>query len=248
MSYRSFSSLAFVVATFVSASGANAVVLTAIGSGNDALQADGVTKIDILDPENDGVIDTAEWGAGPTSLDSNGSGSWNASSGESWAKVFDNGVTTAGFGGSTSKVCCGFGNPSGVQLVSATDTYSITGYTIFSSNDTSTRDPSDWVLEGSNDGISFTTIDTVSGHVFADSFDADTSNRFEGYEATFAPSAYYSTFRFRFSATQGGSQFAIQEIELFGNMYVPVPAPEPSSAMLLMLGLVGFSHLRRRRR
>ena len=244
---RSFSCLVLVVAVLASASAAQAVVLTAIGSGNAALQANGMTKIDILDPENDGIIDTTKWGAGPISLDANASGLWNTSGGETWAKVFDNGVSSAGFGGSTSKVCCGFSNPSGVQLVSATDTYSITGYTIFSSNDSPDRDPSGWLLEGSNDGINFTTIDTVASHVFADSFDADAFDRLEGYEATFAPSAYYSTFRFRFLTTQG-SQFAVQEIELFGNAFVPVPAPEPSTALLMTLGLVGISSIRRRRR
>jgi len=159
--------------------------------------------------------------------------------------VFDNGVSGAGFGGSTSKVCCNFSNPSGVMLVSATDTYSIKGYTIFSSNDSPSRDPSGWILEGSNDGISFTTINTVAGHVFADSFDADSFNRQEGYEASFAPSAAYSYFRFQFLTTQGGG-FAIQESELLGDVTLP-PAPVPNTVTLMLRGLAGAAILRRRR-
>jgi hypothetical protein len=249
MSVRSLLSLVTVVVCVAGANVAEAVVLTAIGSGDGALQANGVTKIDILDPNNDGAIDTTEWGLAPISLDGNTAGLWNTVGGESWAKVFDNGVTSSGFGGGTSKVCCTFSNPSGVQLVSATDTYSISGYTIFSSNDTPSRDPSDWVLEGSNDGLSWTVIDSVVGHTFADSFDADTSDRFEGYEASFAASAYYSNFRFRFTATGGGG-FAVQEIELFGTQFVPgpPPAPEPSTCLLMTLGLVGVARFRRRRR
>jgi len=61
------------------ATNAQAAILTAIGSGDSALQANGTTKIDILDPDNNGTIDTTEWGAGPISLDSNSAGVWNVS-------------------------------------------------------------------------------------------------------------------------------------------------------------------------
>ncbi|MGE5557783.1 MAG: hypothetical protein ACM3WV_04145, partial [Bacillota bacterium] len=44
--------------------------------------------------------------------------------------------------------------------------YAITEYTITSANDAPERDPRDWRLQGSNDGINWTTVDTRTGQSF----------------------------------------------------------------------------------
>lgn len=43
----------------------------------------------------------------------------------------------------------------------------VTWYTITSANDVPGRDPKDWILAGSNDGVNWTTIDTRTGETFA---------------------------------------------------------------------------------
>jgi hypothetical protein len=43
----------------------------------------------------------------------------------------------------------------------------VTWYTITSANDVPGRDPKDWTLAGSNDGVTWTTIDTRAGETFA---------------------------------------------------------------------------------
>ncbi len=43
----------------------------------------------------------------------------------------------------------------------------IGAYTLTSANDADSRDPKDWVLQGSNDGIVWTTIDSRSGEMFS---------------------------------------------------------------------------------
>jgi hypothetical protein len=46
----------------------------------------------------------------------------------------------------------------------------VTAYTITSANDVPTRDPKDWNLAGSNDGVNWTVIDSRSGETFASRF------------------------------------------------------------------------------
>ncbi|WP_372648492.1 basic secretory protein-like protein [Draconibacterium sp.] len=48
------------------------------------------------------------------------------------------------------------------------DVYQLEKYTITSANDAPMRDPKDWVLKGSNDGVEFTAIDTRVDENFSD--------------------------------------------------------------------------------
>jgi hypothetical protein len=84
----------------------------------------------------------------------------------------------------------------------------VTWYTITSANDVPGRDPKDWMLAGSNDGVNWTTIDTRAGETFASRFLKKT------YLINNNTTAY-SYYRLTITANNGqtGTQFA--EWELF---------------------------------
>jgi hypothetical protein len=88
-------------------------------------------------------------------------------------------------------------------------TYAINSYTITSANDFPGRDPMDWRLEGSMDGVNWTAVDTRTGQTFAD--------RFLTNQYTFTNTTAYPVYRFFVVANSGdpsGTQLA--EIQLFG--------------------------------
>ncbi len=100
-----------------------AVPIVLVGTGNGALRHNGTTKIDIVDPDNNNAINTAEWGLAPIVAGSASPvGTFNAvNNGENWAKVFDNAVNVGStWGTGTSKVCCNF--TPGVTSVSLSST------------------------------------------------------------------------------------------------------------------------------
>ena len=194
--------------------------VTLVGTGNGALQANGTTKIDIIDPDNDNVVDTTEWGPGPTGgFDTNGVGLYNANnSTEQWSKVFDNSNTSgaSNWGGSKTKVCCNFGNPSGVRVDSSTSLYEITGYTISTGNDSTGRRPNAWKLEGSNnDGATWTLIDDVVASEINGGAGWTAHNQVGEVASLDVTGNAYSSFRFLFTSVVSGG-FQINEIELFG--------------------------------
>ncbi|THU34070.1 T9SS type A sorting domain-containing protein [Niastella caeni] len=84
----------------------------------------------------------------------------------------------------------------------------VTYYTITSANDVPTRDPSNWTLAGSNDGVNWTTIDTRAGETFATRFLKKTYLINNNMTA-------YSYYRLTITGNNGhtGTQFA--EWELF---------------------------------
>jgi hypothetical protein len=84
----------------------------------------------------------------------------------------------------------------------------VTYYTITSANDVPARDPKDWTLAGSNDGVNWTTIDTRLGETFAARFGKKTYLINNNMTA-------YSYYRLTITANNGqtGTQFA--EWELF---------------------------------
>lgn len=84
-----------------------------------------------------------------------------------------------------------------------------TTYQIWSANDSPGRDPRNWVIEGSNDLSSWTTIDTVSGQ-------GSWGSRFQALTFTndniSQPFRYY---RWTCSANQSGSIMQISELQIF---------------------------------
>ncbi len=85
----------------------------------------------------------------------------------------------------------------------------VTQYQLTSANDVPVRDPQQWVLAGSNDGESWSTLDTRS-------LAAPFENRFQTKEFSFTNATGYRFFRFSFTPKPGVSHFQVAEIGLTG--------------------------------
>ncbi|OQP56817.1 hypothetical protein A3860_09540 [Niastella vici] len=85
--------------------------------------------------------------------------------------------------------------------------YIVTGYAITSANDAAERDPLNWTLQGSNDGVNWSTIDTRTNEDFPD--------RFQKRSFAFSNSAGYTYYRFNLT-NNSGTILQLAEIELFG--------------------------------
>ncbi|MBN2441007.1 MAG: carbohydrate-binding protein [Spirochaetales bacterium] len=83
----------------------------------------------------------------------------------------------------------------------------ITKYTITSANDAAERDPYTWTLSGSNNGSSWTTLDSRSGEDFP--------NRFQLREFSFANSTSYSYYRLQMT-NNSGTILQLAEWEIYG--------------------------------
>ncbi|MGG8495719.1 basic secretory protein-like protein [Tenacibaculum sp. TC6] len=99
-------------------------------------------------------------------------------------------------------------NPTTTVTYSFSKSYVLTGYSLTSANDAPERDPSSWVLEGSNNGTTWVEIDRRSNHRF--------TNRKEKKEFTFTTGSGFTKVRFKFNNTSG-SLFQLAELEIFGN-------------------------------
>jgi hypothetical protein len=87
----------------------------------------------------------------------------------------------------------------------------VTNYTITSANDAPERDPADWALLGSNDGVSWVTLDTQLGQIFND--------RYQTRAFPIATPAPYNLYRLRIdSVADAANAIAVQltEIQLLG--------------------------------
>lgn len=82
-------------------------------------------------------------------------------------------------------------------------------YTLTSANDVPNRDPRNWTLQGSNNGTSWTTLNTQTNQTFA--------SRFLTKTYTFTNSTAYTYYRLNVTAVQSGSQMQLAEWELFRN-------------------------------
>ncbi len=117
-----------------------------------------------------------------------------------------------------------------------------------SANDAPERDPRDFILEGSNDGALWLSVDAQTGLVFNDQpgvgDNSQDTNRFETYFFTAATPGAYSQYRLVVNETFGttSDRPQIGEIQLFNTII-----PEPASAVLLCVGGALAAALRRRR-
>ena len=122
------------------------------------------------------------------------SASSNPVSGEAASYAFDGSTSTKWLGTtvSTSPVAWlqyQFGSGS---------SYAITQYKITSANDTPSRDPKSWQLCGSNDGTSWTTLDTQTNQSF--------SGRFVTNSYSFSNSTAYKYYRLKITANNGSTE------------------------------------------
>jgi predicted alpha-1,2-mannosidase len=103
----------------------------------------------------------------------------------------------------------------------------ITQYAMTSANDEPTRDPRDWTLEGSDDGATWTTVDSQSGQTFSDRG----VTKVYPLPAASAPHLYY-----RLNVTANGGAPIVQLAELqMSSPGVPTPPPIEGS-------FVGYMH------
>lgn len=78
-------------------------------------------------------------------------------------------------------------------------TETVQRYTVISANDKVGRDPKDWQFQGSNDGVTWTTLDTQSGQAFA--------NRFQQNSYTVASPGAYRWYRLNITSNNGDTGF-----------------------------------------
>jgi hypothetical protein len=87
-------------------------------------------------------------------------------------------------------------------------TETVQRYTVISSFDKIGRDPKDWQFQGSNDGVTWTTLDTQSGQAFA--------NRFQLNGYTVASPGAYRYYRLNITSNNGDTGFTdLAEFGLF---------------------------------
>jgi hypothetical protein len=94
-------------------------------------------------------------------------------------------------------------------------------YAITSANDFPERDPRSWILQGSNDGISWTDIDVRIGEVFA--------GRMERHEFAARTEDFFRYFQLRAENVSGGTT-QLAELELHGESPFTAAADAPPAA------------------
>ena len=177
---------------------------------------------DLTDPENDGVEGATVPPAGDVPQTAGIGFNWvsiSASSEEYFTgfggsegsfDLFDNEI-----GGGAAKLCCDAA-PQDVT-VGFEEAVSITHFTLTSSNDTPARDPLDFQIQGSNDGVTFEVIyDRMDDTPLWDA--RDQTVRIDLPEAS--PS--YTFIRYAVTRT-GGPNHALSEIEYFGEVGPVIP-------------------------
>ncbi|WNS43142.1 discoidin domain-containing protein [Paenibacillus sp. MMS20-IR301] len=86
-------------------------------------------------------------------------------------------------------------------------TWAATSYSITSANDVPGRDPKSWTLQGSNNGTSWTNLDTRTNETFA--------TRFLKKTYTFSNTTAYAYYRLNISANNGETNLQLAEIGLY---------------------------------
>jgi hypothetical protein len=120
-------------------------------------------------------------------------------SGEDIAKLIDN---------TSSTKYLTFHSAGWVQFHATTGAV-VVKYTITSANDVPARDPKNWTLQGSNNGTSWTTLNTQTNQTFA--------SRFLTKTYTFSNATSYTYYRLNVTAVGSGSILQMAEWELWKN-------------------------------
>ncbi|RYX84912.1 discoidin domain-containing protein [bacterium] len=120
---------------------------------------------------------------------------------ETLIKLFDN---------SSATKYLTFHNAAWVQYQVA-QPYIVTKYALTSANDFAERDPKNWTLQGSNNGTTWTTINTQSNQTF--------TARFQRKEYTFTNTTAYTYYRLNMTASSGTTLQAA-ELEIYGTLPV----------------------------
>jgi len=125
---------------------------------------------------------------------------------ESAEDVFDSNTATRWFAGRDSVGSVQYDFGGGRAPV-------IERYTVTSANDVPERDPRDWEFQGSNDGTSWTTLDTQNGQTFP--------ARFYEMEYAVAKPAAYRYYRLNVTANSGAPALQVADIKLLSRQPIP---------------------------
>jgi alpha-L-fucosidase 2 len=134
-------------------------------------------------------------------------------------KAFDGSTSTKWYNTGSAPpawIRYGFGNAAG---------WAVTEYRVSSANDVQNRDPKDWQFQGSNDGTTWTTLDSRAGEVFASRLLTKTYTLINT-----TPWRYY---RLYVSANYGGSSYGLQLSEFLLKTSVGLNATPGDSQVVL---------------
>ncbi len=106
--------------------------------------------------------------------------------------------------------------PTGWVAARLAEPRTVTRYALTSANDAAARDPRDWTLEGSADGVTWTAVDTRTDQTFAG---RGVTNTYE-----IAAPAAWAHYRLNVTANRGAAIVQLAELEL-ADPAVPTPAP-----------------------
>lgn len=124
----------------------------------------------------------------------------------------------------------------------------VTSYVLSSANDRPERDPTDWTLQGSNDGVDWDILDTVNGFVFPNESvtnNANLSSRLQGAEFVVDTPGYYNMYRLQLTETNGTPE-STPRVQLGDFQFYGI-VPEPTSLSLLFAFVTVAGVVRRRR-
>ncbi len=96
----------------------------------------------------------------------------------------------------------------------------VSSYALVSANDAETRDPKNWTLQGSNDGTTWTDLDSRTNEVFAE--------RQQSRTFTFTNTTAYANYRLNVTANSGATIVQLADLNLFKDQSTTPPPPEPA--------------------
>ena len=136
--------------------------------------------------------------------------------GQTAAEAFDNNFTTSKWIAATTTAWIQYQFGGG-------NAYVVTRYTLTSGNDIPGRDPKNWQFQGSNNGTTWTTVDTRTGITFA--------SRLLTQSFTFTNTTAYKYYRVNITLNNGDAKTCLEEVEMFGGSpATPTPTPTPTVA------------------
>jgi fibronectin type 3 domain-containing protein len=199
-------------ATWAPAGGYTASLKTAVTVGL-ALTSESGSVQDVATFDNISLYQNVAVG-GTATADSQNSGN-----GQGAAQAFDGNTNT-------KWLTIDSGNSGWLQYKFAGGTsQTITQYQIVSASDVPQRDPATWQLLGSNNGTTWTTLDTQTGQTFA--------NRGQANSYVVASPQAFAYYRLNVTANEGGTGYGLQLAELAllvpGTAGPPLAPPAPAS-------------------
>jgi glucose/arabinose dehydrogenase/PKD repeat protein/type 1 glutamine amidotransferase len=120
-------------------------------------------------------------------------------------------------------------NPTGWVAYKLAAPVAVSSYAMTSANDSPGRDPKNWTFQGSNDGTTWTDLNTQTNQVFTDRFQ---TRKFE-----FTNTTPYSNYRLNITANSGEPLIQLADWEIYkdGSETPPPPEPAPQSAVIDVL-------------